>query len=317
MLYYTLRRIPSAIVVLFLASIVIFFILRLVPGDPAVVLAGPDASPETVDAIRANLGLDQPLILQYLLWIGGVVTGDLGTSYILNASIGELMGEALANTAVLAGAAIILSLVFGGAVGIFLGVTRRKNTAALVGAVNSFAFAIPPYVVGLLLALVFSVQLGWLPSVGIGPGLDDPIGMLPFLVLPAVTLAIPTGATIARFLAVSMRQQRDEDFVVAATARGLRAGRLFRTHVLPNSLPPVLTIVGLQVANLLAGAILVEVIFAWPGVGQLILTSVQTRDYLLTQALLLLAVAVFITTQLLTDLADAAIDPRVRLRLAA
>lgn len=317
MLGYIMRRVPSALLVLFVGSIIIFFVLRLIPGDPAVVLAGADADPATVDAIRTQLGLDKSLPEQYLLWIGGLLSGNPGRSYILRAPISDLIGASLANTGALALAAIVLALVFGGASGVFLGVARKRGLSTVVTFLNSFAFAVPPYVVGLFLALVFSVNLRVLPSVGNGPGLSDPIGMLPFLVLPAVTLAIPTGATLARFLAASMRQQREEEFVVAGIARGLLPVRLFRHHVLPNALPPVLTILGIQIAQLLAGAIIVEVIFAWPGVGQLILTSVQTRDFLLTQDLLLLAVTIFVLMQTLTDLAEAAVDPRVRLRMAA
>lgn len=317
MLGYVARRVPSALLVLVVASVVIFFILRLIPGDPAVVLAGADADPATIDAIRTQLGLDKPLVQQYLLWISGLLTGDPGRSYILRAPISDLIGASAANTAALAIAAVILALTFGGASGIYLGTTRKRGLSTVITFLNSFAFAVPPYVVGLFLALVFSVTFRLLPSVGNGPGLADPIGMLPHLVLPAVTLAIPTGATIARFLAASMRQQREEEFVVAGIARGLTANSLFRRHVLPNSLPPVLTILGIQIAQLLAGAIIVEVIFAWPGIGQLILTSVQTRDFLLTQDLLLLAVTIFVAMQLITDLAEAAVDPRVRLRIAA
>ncbi|KQV26004.1 MULTISPECIES: ABC transporter permease [unclassified Microcella] len=313
MLIFTAKRVLSGLIVLLVASVVIFFILRLAPGDPAAALAGADADQATIDAIRTRLGLDLPLWQQYASWLGGILTGNLGDSFILSAPIAELIGDSLPNTVFLAGGALLLALVGGAVVGIVLGVSRRRAVNSVFTAANSVAFAVPPYVTGVFLTLVFSIYLGVLPSGGVGPGLGDPVGAIPYLLLPAVTLALPTGATIARFLAASMRRQREEDFVQAGIAKGLTTTTLFARHVIPNSLPPVLTVLGIQIGQLLAGAIIVEVVFAWPGVGQLILQSVITRDYLLTQVLLLLAVAVFVVMQTLTDLADAALDPRVRM----
>lgn len=313
MLSFTVRRLLSGVIVLFIASIVIFFVLRLAPGDPATTLAGADADQATVDAIRSSLGLDQPLWTQYVVWLTGILSGDLGTSYILGAPISELIGDSLPNTVYLAVVALAIALIGGATVGIVLGVTRRRTVNSIFTGLNSVAFAVPPYVTGILLILVFAIYLSVLPSGGVGAGVDQPLSALPYVILPAVTLALPTGATIARFLAASMRRQREEDYVQAGIAKGLGSTRLFARHVLPNSLPPVLTVLGIQVGQLLAGAIIVEVVFAWPGVGQLILQSVVSRDFLLTQALLLLAVAVFVVMQTLTDLTDAAIDPRVRL----
>lgn len=312
MFYFVLRRVPSAIIVLFVASIAIFFVLRLAPGDPAVTLAGPDADQATVDSIRAHLGLDQSLFSQYWAWLRGLVTGDLGNSYILHAPISKLIGDSLMNTVELTTGALVLALLFGGGIGIVLGVTRRRWLASSLSALNGTAFAIPPYVTGILLTLVFSITLKVLPSGGVGPGLADPFQGLRYLLLPAISLAIPTGAIIARFLSTSMRRQREEDFVQAAVAKGLTTFRIFGRHVLPNSLPPVFTVLGIQIGQLLAGAIIVEVVFAWPGVGQLILQAVVSRDYLVTQDLLLLAVTVFVVMQTLTDIADALIDPRIR-----
>lgn len=312
MLAFAAKRLLSGVVVLLVASVVIFFILRLAPGDPSEVLAGSDADQATVDAIRARLGLDQPLWQQYFVWIAGVASGDLGDSFILRAPIAVLIGDSLPNTVILAAGALLLALIGGVAVGVTLGASRRRGVNSIVSAANSIAFAVPPYVTGVFLVLVFSVYLGLLPSIGAGPGMSDPIAAIPFLLLPAVTLALPTGATIARFLAASMRRQREEDFVQAGIAKGLATKILYARHVIPNSLPPVLTVLGIQIGQLLAGAIIVEVVFAWPGVGLLILQAVVARDYLLIQVLLLLAVAVFVAMQTLTDLADAALDPRIR-----
>lgn len=313
MVGYVLRRLPSAVVVLFIASVVIFFILRLIPGDPAAALAGPEADQETIDAIRAQLGLDEPLISQYLLWLQGILTGDLGQSYILHAPIADLISNGLANSAILAAASLLLAMVVGGAVGLLMGVSRRAAVRGLLSTSTALGIAVPTYVTGVLLVLVFAVQLRVLPAGGIGPGPEQPLAFLRYLIMPAIVLSLPTGATIARFLAASLRQTLDQDFVQTGIAKGLRPRRLLFGHVVPNSMAPVRTIFGIQIGQLLGGAILVETIFSWPGVGLLLLSAVSNRDYLLTQDLLLLAVVVFIVVQLVTDVVDAASDPRVRM----
>jgi peptide/nickel transport system permease protein len=316
MVRYVLRRLPSAIVVVFLASLAIFLLLRLSSGDPATTLAGPDASDETVAAIRRNLGLDRPLPLQYLVWLRGIVTGNLGDSYILHAPIAQLIGDSLLNTAELAVGALLLALVGGSIVGYVMGTARSRTVPNLLGAVTSFGVSAPPYVTGVLLVLLFAVTYRVLPAGGIGPGLHEFSIGSQYLLMPALTLSLPTGATLARFFAASLRQTLDQDFVQAGIAKGLRRRRLMSGHVVPNALPPVLTVLGIQIGQLLGGAIIVEAIFAWPGIGQLLLQAVTGRDYLLTQDLLLIAVVVFIVVQIVTDVVDAAMDPRIRLARA-
>lgn len=313
MLFYVLRRLPSAVIVLFVASIIIFFVLRLAPGDPAVALAGPDADESVLEAIRTQLGLNQPLPIQYGIWVGGILSGNLGDSYLLQTPVAALIGDAFANTLVLSGAAVLLAVVGGGIIGMVLGISRGRISRALVGGLNSLAFAVPTYVTGVLAILLFAVTLRLLPSGGNGPGLEDPAGMIQYLLLPAFTLSLPTGATLARFLATSMRQALDEDFVQTAIAKGLSSRRTVFRHALPNALSPVLTVLGIQIGQLLGGAIIVETIFAWPGIGQLLVQAVIGRDYVLTQDILLLAVLLFVVIQIITDLIEAAMDPRVRL----
>lgn len=312
MVRYVLRRLPSGIVVLLVASLAIFFLLRLASGDPAATLAGPDASDETVEAIRRNLGLDKPLVVQYLVWLRGIVTGHLGDSYILHAPISQLIGDSLLNTAELAVGALLLALVGGSTLGYLMGTVRHRGVQNLLGAASSFAVAVPTYVTGVLLVLLFAVTYRVLPSGGIGPGLNEFSIGVQYLLMPAFVLSLPTGATLARFLAASMRHTLDQDFIQTAVAKGLRRRRLMAAHVVPNALPPVLTVLGIQIGQLLGGAIIVETIFAWPGVGQLLLQAVTGRDYLLTQDLLLIAVVVFIVVQIVTDVVDAAMDPRIR-----
>ena len=269
MLQYLSRRLPSAAVVLVAASILIFFVLRLAPGDPATTLAGPDASAEVIATIRTNLGLDQPLIAQYFTWLGGVLTGNLGESYVLQTPIATLIGNSLGSTVELTIAAVLLALILGGVTGLILGTSRRRPVLIVVNTLNSLAFAVPTYVTGVLLVLLFAVTLRLLPAGGQGPGLSDPEIGLQYLIMPALALSLPTAATIARFLSAAMRQTLDEDFVQTSVAKGLSRRRTTFRHVVPNSLPPVLTILGIQIGQLLSGAIIVETIFAWPGIGQL------------------------------------------------
>ncbi|WP_406333865.1 ABC transporter permease [Streptomyces sp. NBC_00203] len=310
MLRYATRRVPSALLVLLVASVLVFGVLRLAPGDPAVVLAGPDASPATVAEVRASLGLDASLPVQYGTWLTGVLTGDLGTSFILGAPIAQLIGHGLGNTLELTAAALLLALIGGGAAGIVLGTARR---ARLLTAAVNLALAVPPYVTGVLLVLVFAVTFRVLPASGHESLLADPVIGVQYLLLPALCLALPTGAVLARFLAASLRRSRQEDFVRTGRAKGVSERWLLARHVLPGALPPVVTVLGIQIGQLLGGAIVVEAVYAWPGVGQLLLQAVLSRDYLLVQDLLLFAVAVFVVLQTLTDLVQAGLDPRVRI----
>jgi peptide/nickel transport system permease protein len=314
MLHYSLKRVPSALVVVALASLLVFFVLRLAPGDPAVLVAGPDAGPETIAAVRAQLGLDQSLPEQYWTWITGLLTGDLGLSYVLNAPIADLIAAGLGGTFQLTLAATLLALALGGAAGITLATTRRRSVRVVVDGATSIAFAVPTYVSGVLLVLLFAVTFRLLPPGGqYQGGWSQPDLAVQYLLMPALCLALPAAAVIARFLAASMRQVLDEDFIRTGVAKGVRPRRLTLRHVVPNALPPVLTVLGIQIGQMLGGAIVVEAIFAWPGIGQLLLQGVLNRDYLLVQDLLLLAVVVSVLCQVLTDLAHAAVDPRVRL----
>jgi peptide/nickel transport system permease protein len=310
---YALRRIPSALVVLFLASVAIFAVLHLAPGNPAVVLAGPDADAVTIAAITHQLGLDQPLPVQYAIWLRGILTGQLGQSYVLGAPIASLIGRGLGNTAQLTGAAVLLAVGLGFAVGTIGATTRSRLVRAAVAAFTTVSFAVPTFISGVVLVLVFAVWLRVLPPGGHASLLTDPLAGLRFLLLPAVCLALPASAVIARFLQTSLRVVLDDDYIRTARAKGLPAMRMLWRHALPNALPPVVTVLGIQIGQLLGGAVIVEAIFAWPGLGQLILQSFVSRDYLVVQDLILLAVTVFIVFQALTDLAHAALDPRIRL----
>lgn len=313
MLRYTLRRVPSAIIVLVVSSVAIFGLIHLAKGDPAAMAAGPDATAAEIAAKRHALGLDQSLVHQYLSWLHGLVTGNLGRAYISGSPVAQLIGDSLGNTIELTVAASLLAVAVGGAAGLLLGTTRSAVTGSVVGTAVALAFAIPTYVSGVLLVLLFSVEWPILPAGGNESLFAQPVIGVQYLIMPALCLSLPAAATIARFLTTSVRQQYNEDYMQTGVAKGLSRRRMLLRHALPNALPPVLTVVGIQVGQMLGGAIVVEAIFAWPGVGQLITNSVLDHEYLVVQDLLLFAVTVFVVIQVIVDLLHAAVDPRVRM----
>ena len=315
MLSYALRRLPSALLVLAVGSIVIFTLLRLVPGDPASVLAGPDATPQALEALRDELGLNGSPLVQYFSWIGGILTFDLGRSLILGGEISALMLDALGNTLLLS----ITALIFAVAVALGLStvsvIIDRRWLNSIVTAFGTVAVAIPNFVTGALLVVLFGVVWAVLPAGGIPRKgfLDDPGITVQYLILPAVCLGLPIAAALTRFLAESLRSQLAEPYVTTARALGISRRRIILTQVLPNALPSTVTVLGMQIGHLLGGAVLVEAIFAWPGLGNLIERAISSRDYPVVQVMLLFSVVLFVIVQLATDLVNAWLDPRIRL----
>lgn len=315
LLRYLAKRVPSAVLVLFLASAAIFLIIRLIPGDPAAALAGQDATPAEVAAVRQSLGLDQPIPVQYVHWLGNFLTGNLGRSYVLGGSISTLVSTGFVNTLVLAMSALVISVIITLIVGPVWAVTRHRWVDYLFTGVNTVAVAVPTFVSGVLLVLIFAVALPILPSGGFPPGgLAANIGITwQYLLLPALCLALPVAAALSRYLTELLRTELRQPYIVTATALGVSSGRRVLRHAMRNALPSTLTVLGIQVGSLLGGAVLVEGIFSWPGVGQLIQQAILSRDYPVVQALLLLAVAIFVVVQLITDILHAFLDPRVRI----
>lgn len=315
MLRYSLRRIPSALIVLVVGSVVIFALLRLVPGDPAVILAGPDSSPEALESIRDELGLTGSQFGRYFSWLGGIATLDLGRSLILGGDISTLLLDALGNTLVLAVAALLLALVISFVLSTVSVIVDRPWLNSLATAFGTVAVAIPNFVTGAILMVLFGVVWAVLPAGGIPRKgfLDDPGITLQYLVLPAVCLALPIAAALTRFLTESLRSQLAEPYVTTARALGISRRRIVLTQVLPNALPSTVTVLGIQIGHLLGGAVLVEAIFAWPGLGNLLERAISSRDYPVVQVMLLFSVGLFVVIQLVTDLVNASLDPRIRL----
>lgn len=314
---HLLRRAVSLLVTLLIASVAIFGLLRLVPGSTAAALAGSDATPAEIAAINADLGLNRPLPAQYADWLHGVLTGHLQTSYILNQPIGALIRHGLGATLELTLAATVLAVVLGFALGVLAVTGRGGALRTAAKTVTTLALAVPPYASGTVLIAVFAVVFPVLPSGGHASLVREPGIAVQYLLLPALCLALPVAAVFARYLADGLHQALGEEYLRTASSLGVRRRRLIVRHALPNALAPLITVAGVQVGNLLAGSAIVEALFAWPGLGQLLVQSITSHDLLIVQDLLLLAVTVFVVLQLLSEVARAWLDPRIALRGAS
>ena len=307
-----IRRTISLLVTLLVVSLLIFTVMDLLPGDPAAIMLGTSASPDTLAALQHQLGLDRPLPIRYLAWLGGVLQGDLGQSYTYGVPVSGLIAERLAVTLPLAVMAIVLSV----AVAVPLGVqaARRHNGAfdAVAGVFSYVSIAVPAFWVGLLLIIAFSTQLGWLPAGGF-PGWEAGLWAgLKALLLPAVALALPQAGVLTRVARAAVLDVMNEDFVRTARAKGLSEGAAIWRHAVPNALIPVVTMLGLQFTFLIAGAVLVENVFNLPGLGRLAFQALSQRDIVVMQDVVLFFSALVIVMNFLVDLAYLAIDPRLR-----
>jgi peptide/nickel transport system permease protein len=312
-LRFVLHRLAQAVPTLFLTTVGIFLLLHLVPGDPAATLAGADAPPDVVAALRGELGLDRPLPVQYLRWLGKVVRGDLGVSYVSKYPVRDLIAARLPATLELAAAGLLVGLLAGVPTGVLAAVRRGGPVDYAITGLNALLLSVPNFWAGIAFVLVFALGLAVLPPSGRIPLTAEPARALAFLVLPAVTLGLHITAIFSRFTRTALLEVLGEPFVRTAEAKGLgRAAVVFR-HAFRNALIPVVTVFGLQAGYLLGGAVVVESVFAWPGLGRLIVESAGNRDYTTVQGALLVFVGVFFLVNLLTDLAYAWIDPRVRL----
>ena len=309
MLRFTLKRLAGLVVTLFVSSFVIYSSVYLSPGSPESVLFGSRTpSPQTRAAVREHLGLDQPFLTRYLRWLGEVLQGDLGTSVVSQQKVTSLLAHPLAVTSALVACATVLIVVAGVGLGL-LSALRPGPVDALVNVGVSIATAIPAFVASGITVSVFAVGLGWFPSYGMGEGFG---GWLRSLTLPAVSLAIIASGLLARITRAGAREQLASEHVQTAVARGLSWPRLIRSHVLRNTAGPVISVTGLQIAGLLAGAVVVEQAFGLGGIGQVLLGSVQQKDFAVVQAVCLLLVTAFVLVNLVADLLVARLDPRLR-----
>lgn len=312
MIRFVAGRLLSAIPILFVVSLVTFLIIWIVPGDVTAEIAGGDATPAELEAIRQNLGLDRPFMERALAWYGQLLQGDLGYSYLLNRSVTEAVFERLPVTLSLAGLSLVVATVIGMLLGILAAV--RQNTwldqgamiAALIG------LSVPDFWFGIVMIILFGVFLGWFPTGGYVPITEDFPGWVRSMTLPALTLAFTQMGVIARMTRSSMLDVLNQDFVRTAKAKGMRARTVIFKHALVNAMVPIITVVGVITGVLLSGAVVIESVFSLPGVGRLIIGSIQRRDFPIIQGGLLVTAAIFVFVNIIVDVLYVWFDPRVR-----
>jgi ABC-type dipeptide/oligopeptide/nickel transport system permease component len=301
---FTIRRLLLTVPVLLGVATLVFSLLHLVPGDPALAMLGESASASDVEELRERLGLERPLPAQYVQFVTGLVQGDLGTSFRYGTPVAQEIGQRLPRTLELAAAAMVVAVCLAIPLGVLGALFRGQAIDQAAMTVSLIGISMPNFWLGPLLAIVFAVMLGWLPVSGTGTWRH--------LVLPAVTLGTALSAVLARMTRASLIEELRELYVLAAQARGLSKRRAILGHALRNSLIPVVTILGLQFGAVLTGTIITETIFAWPGVGRLLIQAINFRDYPLVQGCILFIASIYVMVNLLVDLAYGWLDPRIR-----
>jgi peptide/nickel transport system permease protein len=309
---YILRRLVESIPVLILASAAIFLMLRLIPGDPAVIILGSDARPEQIEAVRKDLHLDDPLIVQYASWVTHVLQGDLGSSYGSGYPASKLITGKLPATLQLIAGAFFVALLFAVPIGVGAALRPHSWVDRFAGWYAGLGLAVPSFWLGILLSLFVGLKLEWLPPSGYVPIWQDPVGGLEHLILPALTLGFGISAVLSRYLRSSLLEVLHNDYIRTARAKGLNEHWVIGRHAVRNSLIPVVTILGLQIGAFMGGAVVTEAVFDWPGLGLAFWNAVLNRDYNVVQAIVLFTVVAFILVNLVTDLICAFLDPRIR-----
>lgn len=314
MVLWILRRIVTLLLTLLAATAVVFVVLELLPGDPAAVILGTGARADTLAALRAQLGLDQPALGRYLAWLGGLVRGELGQSYTYGVPVAELIAERAVVSVPLALISILLSTAIAIPVGVHAASRRGQLADTLLIGITQLGVAIPNFWFAILLILLFAVGLGWLPAGGF-PGWEA--GLRPALLallMPALALALPQAAILARLTRSAVLEALAEDYVRTARAKGLSPAQAIWRHAVPNALVPVVTIMGLQFSFLLAGTIIIENVFYLPGIGRLTFQAIAQRDLIVVRDLVVVLAATVILVNFVVDLLYFLIDPRLRAR---
>jgi len=313
MIAYVFRRLLSLIVSCFLISILVFVVMHAIPGDPAQIMLGTEADPATLSALRAQLGLDRPLYVQYGAWVRGILTGQLGQSLRYHVPISSLISSRLAVTVPLALLAMLIAVAIGLPAGLYAATHRNGPGDYGVIALSQAGLSIPSFWLGILLMLVFSVRLRWLPAGGFVPWSESFGGAIQSLLLPAAALGLIRGAVVARLSRSSLLDVLGRDFVRTARGKGVSEWGVLWKHALRNALIPIVTVIGMQFAALLAGAIIIENVFYIPGLGRLAFQSIGQRDLPVVQDIVVLVAVLVVGMNLIVDLAYALLDPRIRL----
>lgn len=293
-------------------SVLVFGLIHLIKGDPVRLALGTRYSQETYEALRHRNGLDLPLVQQYFDWAGRALTGDLGVSFRSGDPVMSLIGQRLPATLTLAFSAVLLALLIAIPLGTLSALRPRSFVDRTATVISQIGISVPDFWLAIVLILVFAGTLGWLPTGGYVPLTEDPLGWLERLILPVIATGVVSGAVLTRFVRSSVLEAMGADHVRTAQAKGLPGRHVFGWHVLRNALLPLVTVTGVQLAYLLSGVVVVEIVFSWPGLGQLALQAVRDRDYPVLQGAILLFALVFLVINLVVDLLYSRIDPRIR-----
>lgn len=312
MLSYILKRIAYAIPVSLAVSLICFSLVQLAPGDPLALVLPTDATQEMIDATKARYGLDRPLAVQYALWLGNVLQGDFGTSISTGRSVASEIGNAIGYSLALAGLASLIGFTVGTGLGLIAGYKVGSPIDKVASAISISGVSVPNYWLGIVLVVIFSVNLNMFPSMGAGTGGDMTLlERLSFMILPALTLAAAPAGIITRSVRALVAEKLSMEFVVALHAKGLNDRQVF-FHVVKNAAPTALAVIGVQMGYLMAGSILVETVFSWPGTGLLLNGAILQRDIPLLQGTILVLAMFFVSLNLLVDIIQPLLDPRIR-----
>jgi len=314
MIAYTLKRLVAAIPVLLGLTVIVFLIMALIPGDPATAILGSYATPENVEKLNRQLGLDRSLAEQYVIWLGNLVQGDFGRSYNLNRPVIDEVLERFSATLILAGAALVICSILGLASGVITAIRQYGWTDKIVTLCVLIGISTPSFWLGLILILAFAVELRWLPASGMFSiyGGGDLADLLRHLILPAVTLAVVATGVIARLTRAAMLEVLRQDYIRTARAKGVSETRVVCRHAFKAALVNVVPVIGVQAGFVLGGAVYIETVFQWPGIGRMLVTAISTRDLLLVQGGVLVVAASYVLFNLLTDVVQHLLDPRLR-----
>lgn len=309
---YILRRIGGLIPVLIGVTILVFSIMHLSPGDPAKIMLGPKATAESIARLNAELGLDKPLYVQYFTWIGNVLSGNWGRSLQLKMEVLPLVSGRFLATLILTLSSIIIAGAIGIASGIISAYRRFSWTDRSLMMFVLVGFCLPVFWLGILLQIIFGLKLQWFPVSGMySPGGSGFMDLLVHIILPSLALSAGAGAIIARMTRSSMLEVFEQDYIRTARSKGLKEKKIIYVHALKNAFIPVLTVLGMQIGSLLAGAVLVEMVFAWPGIGTLMVNGILARDFPLVQGIILFVATTYVVVNLIVDILYAILDPRI------
>ena len=312
MLPYIARRLLATIPVMAIVAIFVFALLRLTPGDPAAIIAGSAATTQDVENIRARLGLDQPIVAQFFVWIGNMLRGDFGESFFFKRSVASLVGDRIEPTLMLSLTTIVLSVAVAVPLGVIAAYRQGTWIDRIVMGFSVLGFSVPVFVIGYALIYVFAIELPWLPVQGYQPLREGVLGCLQRLVLPSLTLSVIYVALIARITRTSVLEVLGEDYIRTARAKGLTDRAVLMRHALRNASVPIVTVIGIGVALLIGGVVVTESVFSIPGLGRLTVDAVLARDYPTVQAVILLFSFAYVLVNLAIDVSYTALDPRIR-----